>query len=226
MMRNLFVALCMLLGALFQSALAQSSAMTRQEALAALSSREPEVRREALRSLAAVGEMADLPQLIAALHDDDGVARDLAEQAAWQVWSRSGDAQIDELFQLGLRQMGTNPEAAVATFSEIIERMPAFAEGWNKRATLYFMLGDYERSLADCDEVMKRNPNHFGALAGYGQIYVRLEEYELALDYLRRALAINPNMPAVREIARQLEQFIGKPVPKRFILRQLERQST
>jgi len=99
-------------------------------------------------------------------------------------------------------------EQAIATFTSIIERKPAFAEAWNKRATLYFMIGDFRRSLADCDEVMKRNPAHFGALAGYGQIYLRLDQPERALDYFRRALRINPNMRGVAEVIPQIEQLL------------------
>ena len=77
----------------------------------------------------------------------------------WQVWSRSGDPTIDRLFATGLEQMNARQgEQAVETFSEIIRRQPEFAEGWNKRATVYYLLGEYQKSLADCDEVMKRNP--------------------------------------------------------------------
>jgi len=76
----------------------------------------------------------------------------------------------------------------------VIKRKPAFAEGWNKRATVYFLAGDFKRSLADCDQVMKRNPNHFGALSGYGQIYFQLERYEKATSYWKRALKVNPNL--------------------------------
>jgi tetratricopeptide (TPR) repeat protein len=83
---------------------------------------------------------------------------------------------------------------SIATFSEVIRRKPAFAEGWNKRATVLFLAGEFRKSLADCDEVMKRNPYHFGALAGYGQIYFQQEQYEKAIRYWKRALQINPNM--------------------------------
>jgi tetratricopeptide (TPR) repeat protein len=76
----------------------------------------------------------------------------------------------------------------------VIKRKPAFAEGWNKRATALFLAGDFKRSLADCDQVMKRNPNHFGALSGYGQIYFQLEQYEKAISYWKRALKVNPNL--------------------------------
>ena len=89
-------------------------------------------------------------------------------------------------------------DAAIATYSEVIKRKPAFAEGWNKRATVLFLAGEYKRSLADCDQVMKRNPNHFGALAGYGQIYFRLEQYDKAISYWKRAEE-NPNMTGVED---------------------------
>jgi tetratricopeptide (TPR) repeat protein len=186
-------------------------AQTRTEALADLQSASIEVRRKAVLRLADVGTMADAPALIARLRDADEVVRDVAEAAVWRVWSRSGDAKIDALFVRGLEEMqiGRLTEA-IATYTEVIRAAPAFAEGWNKRATLYFLAGDYRRSLADCDEVMKRNPDHFGALAGYGQIYLRLGEPARALEYFRRALAVNPNMDGVRVNVELLERRLEK----------------
>jgi tetratricopeptide (TPR) repeat protein len=64
------------------------------------------------------------------------------------------------------------------------------------------------KSLADCDEVMKRNPYHFGALAGYAQIYIRLEYYDRALEYSRRALEVNPNLEGVRRNIELLERLL------------------
>ncbi|MEO6625937.1 MAG: tetratricopeptide repeat protein, partial [Burkholderiaceae bacterium] len=90
--------------------------------------------------------------------------------------------------------------------NDIIRRKPAFAEGWNKRATLHYLMGDFELSLKDCDEVIKRNPNHFGALSGYGQIYLNLGDLEKALAYFERALAVNPNLPGANITIRQLQQ--------------------
>ena len=94
----------------------------------------------------------------------------------------------------------------IATFSRIIALKPDFAEGWNKRATLHFLAGDMRKSLADCDEVVKRNPYHFGALSGYALIYIRLELYDRALEYSRRALEVNPNLESVRENMREIER--------------------
>jgi len=150
--------------------------------------------------------MADVRALVRALRDDDQETRANAELSLWRIWARSGDATIDRLYQSGIHQMEEGDlREAIATFTQIIERKPAFAEAWNKRATLYFMLGELRKSLADCDEVMKRNPYHFGALAGYTQIYIRLEYYDRALDYARRALEVNPNMEGVRQSLEVLE---------------------
>ena len=124
------------------------------------------------------------------------------------IWARSGNAEVDTLYRTGIEQMAAGDlQQSIATFTRVIEKKPDFAEGWNKRATLYFLAGDLKKSLADCDEVMKRNPNHFGALSGYAQIYVRLERYERANDYSRRALALNPNLSGIRELIEALERL-------------------
>jgi tetratricopeptide (TPR) repeat protein len=182
---------------------------SREEALQSLTRSDPATRREAARRLGEVGTMADVPALVRALHDRDEDTREEAQQALWHIWARSGDPEVDRLYQTGIDEMSAGEvEKAIATFTRIIELKPEFAEGWNKRATLYFLAGELRKSLADCDEVMKRNPYHFGALAGYAQIYLRLEQYERALEYARRAVAINPNLDGIREIIPALEHLI------------------
>ena len=137
--------------------------------------------------------------------------RNVAEQGLWQLWSRSGDEAVDAIFARGVDEMGGGRlDEAVATFSEVIRRKPDFAEGWNKRATALFLAGELRRSLADCDEVMKRNPLHFGALAGYGQIYFQLEQYERAIEYWKRALAVNPNMTGVEISIKATEELLAQ----------------
>ena len=187
---------------------------TREEALRALAdTRSADSRRQGARTLAETGLMADLPQLAAALRDTDPLVRELAEGAMWQVWSRSGDATIDRLFETGVAQMqASQGDEAVETFSEIIRRRPDFAEGWNKRATVYYMMGEYQKSLADCDEVMKRNPYHFGALSGYGMIYMQLDQPATALTYFERALAVNPNLESTRQTIELLKTLL---IPRR-----------
>ena len=183
---------------------------TREEALKALAdTRSVDSRRQGARALGEAGLMDDLPQLSSALRDSDPLVRDLAESAMWQVWSRSGDPAIDRLFARGLEQMQARQgEEAVETFSEIIRRRPEFAEGWNKRATVYYLLGEYKKSLADCDEVMKRNPYHFGALSGYGMIYMQLDQPAQALEYFERALRVNPNLESTRQTIEILKTLL------------------
>ena len=184
--------------------------LTREQALSAITeTSKDERRREAAARLGDVGTMDDLPVLVRALRDPDALVRTFAERSMWQVWNRSGDADVDRLFEIGVEQMASRAgEAAVETFTRIIERRPEFAEGWNKRATVYYLMGEYAKSLADCDEVMKRNPYHFGALSGYGMIHTQLGNPERALEYFERALAINPNLEGVREAATTLRAIV------------------
>jgi len=183
---------------------------TREEALAALAdTRDVDNRRRGAMALAETGMMADVPKLAAALRDDDALVRKLAERAMWEVWSRSGDASVDRLLASGIEQMGAREgELAVRTFTEVIQRRPDFAEGWNKRATVYYLMGEYQKSLADCDEVMKRNPYHFGALSGYGMIYLQLDQPAKALDYFQRAQKVNPNLESVNETVEMLKTLL------------------
>ena len=182
----------------------------REQALADLGrADDAAARRSAVERLAETGLMADLPVLVTTLRDPDPVVRALAESAAWSVWSRSGDAEVDRLFAIGVEQLGQRAlDAAVDTFSQVIRRRPEFAEGWNKRATVYYLLGEFRHSLADCDEVMARNPYHWGALSGYGMIYLQLDQPGRALGYLERALAVNPNLQSVEQTIETLKALL------------------
>jgi tetratricopeptide (TPR) repeat protein len=182
-------------------AAAPVAAGPREDALAALANHEDvQARRGAATALAEAGTMADGPALVAALRDPDARVRALAERALWEIWSRSGNDDVDHLLRAGVVEMQHGQlEASIDTFSEVIRRQPDFAEGWNKRATVYYLVGEYRKSAADCDEVLKRNPSHFGALSGYGMIWLRLDEPTRALERFEQALAVNPNLDSVRE---------------------------
>jgi|SRR5262245_2473121 len=200
------IALACLIPAL--PAAADSPAMSRSQALAALKKPDPQERRRGVLALGLTGRMEDVPALVRALRDSDETVRAIAEEALWTVWSRSGDARVDDLFKRGVSEMNAEHfREAIATFTRVIELKPDFAEGWNKRATSYYMAGEYKRSLADCDEVIKRNPQHFGALSGYGQIYLQLDRPDKALEYFRRALAVNPNLDGVQSLIDRIEEL-------------------
>jgi tetratricopeptide (TPR) repeat protein len=183
--------------------------LTHAQALKALLQPDARARVGAIVRLAEIGTMADADRLVGRLDDPEPRVREIAAAALWQIWSRSGDPAIDKLFARGIEQMQASAlAAALATFDEIVRRKPAFAEGWNKRATVYFMLGENEKSLKDCDQVLKRNRYHFGAMAGAGQIHLQLGNAEQALDFFRRALRVNPNLDGPAQMIPVLEQFL------------------
>lgn len=171
---------------------------TRAEALGALAHADAARRAEAVVWFANLGSQKDAELLHERLRDESGFVRSYAEQGLWLLWARSGDAAVDALMARGNEEMQAGRHSqAILIFSGVIERKPEFAEGWNRRATAYYLAEEYRKSIADCGEVLKRNPKHFGALSGLGQIYARLEDYETALDWFRKALAVNPNMVGV-----------------------------
>jgi tetratricopeptide (TPR) repeat protein len=179
---------------------------SREQALSALKSDDAATRAEAVVWLANRGGMSDAPLLHERLRDESAFVRGFAEQALWLLWSRSGDAEIDRLMARGSDEMqaGRHGEA-ISTFTEVIKRKPEFAEGWNRRATVYYLAGEYRKSIADCDEVLKRNPRHFGALSGYGEIYMAMGQPENALPWYRRALEVNPNLLGVEFNIKRIE---------------------
>ena len=211
MRRSAAFALAALLVALPAARPLPAAELTRAEALAGLAASDAAARREAATRLGEVGTMPDTDALFRALRDPDDETRARAERAIWQVWARSGRPEVDALYRIGIDEFERGQlDRAIETFTQVIKLEPGFAEAWNKRATLYFLTGDFRRSIADCDEVLKRNPRHFGALSGYAQIQLLLENYERALDYARRARAANPNLDGIDGMIESLEEVVRK----------------
>jgi len=182
---------------------------SRAEALAALKSADAATRAEAVVWIANRGSMIDAPLLHERLRDESAFVRNFAEQGLWLLWTRSGDAEIDGLMARATEEMqASRYPQAIALLDQVVQKKPEFAEGWNRRATVHYLAGDLRKSIADCDEVLKRNPLHFGALSGLGQIHLQLEEEEKALQWFRRALEANPNMLGVEMTIRSLEEKV------------------
>jgi len=181
----------------------------RAAALQMLSAPDAGRRLAAVRRLAEVGAMADVERLAHALRDASEPVREAAAVALWAVWSRSGDAAIDRKLGEGTRLMSEGELGpALAIFDDIVKARPTFAEGWNKRATVLFMLGRHAESLQDCDEVLKRNPHHYGALSGMAQIHLGRGELEAALRAYERALEVNPNLEGGPALLRMLQDAV------------------
>ena len=149
--------------------------------------------------------------LIALLHTDDPELVALAEATLWQVWNRSGDPAIDALYAEGIRAMEAQDWlGAVAAFSRVVEAAPSFAEGWNKRATARYLATHYATSIADCEEVARLNPYHFGALSGQGLCHAALGQLREAARCFRRALAVHPRLETVRQHLTRTETTLAR----------------
>ena len=209
-MRNHLIHVTLLVAALLGSS-ASAATLTHDEALTSLSAADPVDRFVALERLAEVGAMQDADAVLKRLSDDDPRVRLSASNAIWQIWGRSGDSAVDEQMARGAEQMQAGALAdALITFDEVVRTRPAFAEGWNKRATVYYLLGQDSESLADCDQVFKLNPRHFGALAGAGQIHLRQGRPEKAFEFFQRAVAVNPNLAGPAQMIPLLQKLLSE----------------
>jgi tetratricopeptide (TPR) repeat protein len=165
-------------------------------------------RRAAVLALGLAGTMKSNALVASMLRDEDRGVRHLAGEALWSLWFRAGsEAQNQELRRLAKVD---DPEQGVAGLSALIKKAPHFAEAYNQRAILYFRLGDYQRSVGDCETVVKLNPCHFGAQAGLGQGYMKLRKPRAALRAFRNALQINPGLDGVQETIQYLEEALGE----------------
>lgn len=126
-------------------------------------------------------------------HADESVRRE-ATSELWQIWFfQKGQQGFEQLRQAQAELDLGNLRGAEAKLNEIVAALPDFAEAWNRRAVLYYTLGQYDRALADCHKALELNPIHFGALHGLGLCYIARQEYRAAIRALRRALELQPH---------------------------------
>jgi tetratricopeptide (TPR) repeat protein len=132
----------------------------------------------------------------------------------WSIWNQSGREEIDELMRQALAFMSMGAFGpGLAALDTVIQKAPEYAEGWNRRATLLFVVGQHDRSLKDCEEVLRREPRHFGALAGMAMIALAQGRDATALEAYRRALKVNPFLKERQEIIPVLERKVeGQPL--------------
>jgi tetratricopeptide (TPR) repeat protein len=145
-------------------------------------------------------------EALAMLRGDDPASVARAEAELWTMWCRSGVEDIDALLQNGVQAMEQNDLGeAERCFAGMIARAPWFAEGWNKRATVRYLAGNFDGAVADCRETLQRKPYHFGALSGQGLCHMALGQYHAAADMFRRTLGVHPHLEAARgNLARAL----------------------
>ena len=135
-----------------------------------------------------------LPGLLAALAEASDPEQALPiEGAIWGIWLDGGDRALNELMARGVEAMGANRlRDAAERFTELILAAPEFAEAWNKRATVYYLMDRYEDSVRDIKRTLALEPRHFGAISGMGLIFLERGDEEGALGAFEKVLEIHP----------------------------------
>lgn len=154
-----------------------------------------------------VSKTERIDTLFASLQSEtDPDAASEIENAILALWLESGSDTVDLLMQWTLKAMEAKQYPRALDFLDrIILMEPGYIEGWNKRATVYFLIDDYGKSLADIGRVLELEPRHFGALSGLGIIMRSIGDTERAKTAFREALAVDPHLRNVREELDSLE---------------------
>jgi tetratricopeptide (TPR) repeat protein len=122
------------------------------------------------------------------------------QNGIWQIWLTTGDIAMDKELEAGMRALQAGDHTvAIKHFSTIVQLNPNFAEAWNKRATAYYLRGEYRASLNDIAETLRREPRHFGALWGQASILRQLGDFKRALNVLERLHLLCPHLPGLQE---------------------------
>ena len=131
------------------------------------------------------------------------------EARIWAQWSQTSSDTTALLMSRAKTALDAKQiDVALKLLTAVVKLRPDYIEGWNRRATLYYLQNDYTRSLEDIEQVLVREPRHFGALAGLGMIMQELGDEKRALDAFRKALAVNPRLEKVPELVKTLTEKV------------------
>ena len=131
------------------------------------------------------------------------------EARIWAIWLHTpSDTAALLMSRAKVAMDAQQMDIALKLLDAVIKLRPDYTEAWNRRATLYYLQNDYMRSMADIEQVLIREPRHFGALAGLGMIMQDLGDDKRALDAFRKALAINPHLEKVPELVKTLSEKV------------------
>ncbi|MER9328034.1 hypothetical protein [Mesorhizobium sp. M0488] len=132
----------------------------------------------------------------------------------WNEWFQSGSASIDLMMQWSQKAMDNQKfDVALDFLDQVVVLQPSYAEGWNRRATVHFMMKNYGKSMSDIDHALQLEPRHFGALSGLAQIMAQTGHKQSALDAWQKVLAIYPMMRSAQDqVATLSEELAGEGI--------------
>ena len=134
------------------------------------------------------------------------------EQKIWKIWStHPSNDELTNMLNVGSNLVNNNQlSKAVEIFSDVIFQDPNWAEAWNKRATVLYMMGEFKKSQEDIDKVLELEKRHFGALAGQGLVNIQLKNYEKAIRSYEEAMTIYPSMSSGNLMIEKIKDLINK----------------
>lgn len=155
---------------------------------------------------------ARLDALFERLADPDLADAEDVEDAIWAAWTDHQEEAAGEVMERAIAALGRKQfDIAETRLTALVELHPDYAEAWNKRATLYFLVGRDEESVADIVRTLKLEPRHYGAICGFAQLCLKRGDRAGALAAFEAALRINPHLKQIREAAQQLRDgFAGR----------------
>jgi len=131
------------------------------------------------------------------------------EARIWALWMQTpSDTAALLMVRAKVAMDAQQIDVALKLLDAVVKLRPDYVEGWNRRATLYYLKNDYAHSLEDIEQVLVREPRHFGALAGLGMIMQDIGDEKRALDAFRKALAVNPYLEKVPELVKTLSEKV------------------
>jgi tetratricopeptide (TPR) repeat protein len=139
---------------------------------------------------------------------DDESAK-YVENRIWAMWvATDSDTTTLLMSRVKVAVDAKDLDLGIKLLTAIIDIKPDYIEAWNRRATIYYMKKDFDNSLADIHEVLKREPRHFGALSGLGMIMQELGDDKHALEAFRRAVAVHPRLEHIPDLVKQLKEKV------------------
>ena len=147
-----------------------------------------------------------LDKLFKELQKDNSTLSFDTEQKIWKIWSTHPKEENLTLMLSKGSDLVNNDQLkeAVDIFTKVIEIDPSWAEAWNKRATVLYLLGEFQKSQNDIDKVLELEERHFGALAGQGLVNIQLENYEKAIMSYEKVQKIYPSMKSPRIMIKEI----------------------
>ena len=161
-------------------------------------------------NLSANDRNAQLDKLFLDLKKNDYPLSSKIEQQIWLLWSThpTNESLTSKLNEGAILIQKRELFQSISIFTEVIKLDPSWAEAWNKRATAYYMIGEFQKSQMDIDEVLKLEKRHFGALAGQGLVNIQLKNYEKALNSYKMVEEIYPSMKSPKIMIKEIQEFI------------------